>query len=449
MSKNTGYVVRTRNRHILLKVSITILVLILMLVSFASGLYLAGNNEVMKDLAKKEVIYVGKVLGKYSEAEKGQIQQDVDFDLYWNLWDTLKEKYVDGEEVTDKKLFYGSLKGMTQAVEDPYTVFMNPQKNQEFQESMSGTFEGIGAEVGIKDEILTIIAPLEGMPAQKAGLKAGDKVLEVNGESTKDMTLDEAVNKIRGEEGTEVTLTILRNGENETREITITRGVIQVKSVKTSLREDNIYEIEITNFNDDTLDLFNKAVEEVLNKNPKGIVLDLRNNPGGYLDTSIEVASEWVETGVIVKEKFGDGETSDYKARGRARLAGYPTVVLVNRGSASASEIVAGALQDHGEAVIIGEQTFGKGSVQNLNRFGDGSAVKITVAKWMTPEGRSISEEGIAPDISVEYTLEDYEADKTPQKDKAIEILNKLISGEELNFDSEISTSTEATSTEE
>jgi len=414
-----------------------------MLVSFASGLYLAGNNEVMEDLAKKEAIYLGKVLGKYSEPNQGQIQQDVDFDLYWNLWDTLKEKYVDGEGVTDKKLFYGSLKGMTEAVGDPYTVFMNPQKNREFQESMSGTFEGIGAEVGIKDEVLTIIAPLEGMPAQKAGLKAGDKVLEVNGESTKDMSLDEAVNKIRGEEGTEVTLIILRNGENETREITITRGVIQVKSIKTNLREDNIYEIEISNFNDDTLNLFNEAIGEILKEDPRGIVLDLRNNPGGYLDTSVEVASEWVETGVIVKEKFGDGESSDYKARGRARLAGYPTVVLVNRGSASASEIVAGALQDQEEAIIVGEKTFGKGSVQNLNRFGDGSAVKITIAKWLTPEGRSISEEGIEPDIKVDYTLEDYEADKTPQKDRAIEVLNKLINGEEVDLDSEKATSTE------
>lgn len=453
MSKNSQYITNSRGNRPLFKISLFILILILMLLSFGAGLYMAAQNDLAREVAREEAVYLGKLIGKYSEPEKGKIQQDINFELYWDLWDTLKENYVDSGEITDKKLFYGSLKGMTEAVGDPYTVFMDPQKSREFEESMTGTFEGIGAEVGIKDEILTIIAPLEGMPAEEAGLKAGDKVLEVDGESTEDMTLDEAVNKIRGEEGTEVVLTIFRKGEKESREISITRGVIHVNSINTKMREDGIYEIEVTNFNSDTLNLFNKAVEEALDKKAKGIILDLRNNPGGYLTTSIEVASEWVESGLILSEKFSSGEDNEYKALGRARLSNIPTVVLVNLGSASASEIVAGALQAHDKAVIIGEQTFGKGSIQSLSTFGDGSSAKITVAKWFTPGGRSISEEGIAPDIKVEYTLKDYENENTPQKDKAIEVLNKIIAGEmspaDFNTDNSVqATSTQATTTQ-
>lgn len=436
MKKDSShYVVQERGSRILFRVSITILILILMLISFGSGLYFSGKDQVMEDLAKEEAIYLGKLTGKYSEPEKGAIQQDIDFNLFWELWDSLKTRYVDQDEITDKRLFYGALKGMTEAVGDPYTVFLDPQKTRSFNESMSGTFEGIGAEVGIKDGVLTIIAPLAGMPAEKAGLKAGDMVLAVNEEPTKDMTLDEAVNKIRGEEGTDVTLTILSQDSEETKDLTITRGVIKVDSVKTEILNGNIYKIEISNFNDDTEMLFNKAVEEIISKDIKGIILDLRNNPGGYLDTSVEVSSEWVEEGAVVIERFSDGSDKKYEARGMARLKDYPTVVLVNMGSASASEIVSGALQDYGEGIILGEKTFGKGSVQSLEPFSDGSSVKITVAKWLTPNGNSISEEGISPDIEVEYTLEDYKEDKTPQMDEAIKTLNKMINGEDLNLE--------------
>ncbi|MCD4693796.1 S41 family peptidase [bacterium] len=434
MKNNSHYVVREKGSHILFRVSIIVLVLILMLVSFGSGLYFSGKSQVVKDLAREEAIYLGKLTGKYSEAKEGNIQQDIDFGLFWELWDSLKEKYVDGEGMSDKKLFYGALKGITEAVGDPYTVFMDPQKTRSFNESMSGTFEGIGAEVGMKDGILTIIAPLAGMPAEKAGLKAGDMVLAVNEESSRDMTLDEAVNKIRGEEGTDVTLTILSQNSEETKDIIITRGIIKVESIKVEILDGNIYKIEISNFNDDTEMLFNEAVEEIISKDIKGIILDLRNNPGGYLDTSVEVSSEWIESGPVVIEKFSDGSDRKYEARGSARLKDYLTVVLVNMGSASASEIVSGALQDYGRAIILGEKTFGKGSVQSLEPFSDGSSVKITVAKWLTPNGKSISEEGISPDVEVEYTLEDYKQDKTPQMDEAIKILNKMINGEDLNL---------------
>ncbi len=409
--------------HTLKKIVIGLIIFFLMWLSFGVGLYFAGRNEVIRRLAVKENIYVGKLLNKYTQAPSGKLSQDINFNLFWDVWDKLKEYYVDREDLTDKKMFYGALRGLVGSAGDPYTVFMDPKVAREFSEDLAGTFEGIGAEIGIKNDVLTIIAPLPDMPAEKAGLKAGDKVLAINGESTVGITLDEAVRKIRGPKGTQVTLSIARKGEDGIKDITITRGKIIVKSIRTTLREDNIFVIKITNFNEDTEKLFNQAVREVLDKNPRGIILDLRNNPGGLLDTAIEVASEWIEDGVVVTEKFNEKNKIEHLARGRARLKGYPTVVLVNQGSASASEIVAGALQDYGLATIVGKKTFGKGSVQTLLNLSDGSSIKITVAKWLTPKGRSINDEGIEPDVEVDLTLDDYNADKDPQMDKAVEIL--------------------------
>lgn len=405
------------------KIAVSALIVILMAVSFGAGMYITRRSETAKQIADKETIFLGKVLGKYSEAPQGKLSRDVDFNLFWEVWDMLDEKYVDREKLNEKEMFYGAIGGMVSSLEDPYTVFMNPAVAQEFEQDLAGTFEGIGAEIGIRNDILTIIAPLADMPAEKAGLRAGDKVYAIDGESTAGITVDEAVNKIRGPHGTEVVLTISRDGLEKAEDVSITRGVIVVKSVKTELRDDKIFVVQITNFNDDTLDLFDKAIQEIIAKNPKAVILDLRNNPGGYLDTAIEVASEWVEEGVVVTEKFSEEKKDEYLARGRARLKDYNTVVLINQGSASASEIVAGALQDTKKAKIIGKQTFGKGSVQVLENLSDGSSVKITVAKWLTPNGNCINETGITPDVEVDLTEEDYNADKDPQMEKAVEIL--------------------------
>jgi len=318
------------------------------------------------------------------------------------------------------------------SIGDPYTVFMDPKIAREFQDDLKGTFEGIGAEIGIKNDVLTIIAPLPDMPAEKAGLRAGDLVLAIDEGSTMGISIDEAVNRIRGPKDTDVILAIKREGEDKVREITVTRGKIVVSSVRTEHREDGLYLIKITNFNDDTKRLFDKAVREIIDSNPEGVILDLRNNPGGYLDTAIEIASEWIETDVVVAEKYSDGRVIEHLARGRARLKDFPAAVLVNQGSASASEIVSGALQDYGEGVIIGKQTFGKGSVQTLNKFDDGSSVKITVAKWLTPNGRSINDEGIMPDYEIDLTHEDFETNNDPQFDAAVAWL----------FGEDISTST-------
>lgn len=411
-------------KAVLKKAVVILLIVILTAIGFFSGMYAAQKNEIAKQLAQKEVVLLGKVTNKYSGAPEGKIAQDVDFNLFWQVWDKLEEKYVDKDKLNDKEMFYGAIKGMVAAVGDPYTVFMNPVIAQEFSDDLAGTFEGIGAEIGIRNDILTIIAPLQDMPAEKAGLMAGDKVYAIDGVSTAGITADEAVQKIRGPHGTEVTLTISRDGIEKAKDVKIKRDVIIVKSVKTQARKDNIFVLTITNFNDDTIDLFSKAVNDIINKNPKGIILDLRNNPGGYLDTAVEIASEWVEEGVIVSEKFSDDRKDDYLARGRARLKDFSTIVLVNQGSASASEIVAGALQDAKKARIVGKQTFGKGSVQTLDELPDGSSVKITVAKWLTPNGNCINETGIKPDVEIDLTEEDYNAGKDPQMDKAAEILN-------------------------
>ncbi len=401
----------------------SVLVMVLMLSSFAAGMYAASSNDVFSEAAKKETVFLGKMTGAYSTDSGGRLQKDVDFDLYWELWDDLKQKYVDKDGLNDKKMFYGSLAGLAASLGDPYTTFMNPQEYKEFEDGMAGTFEGIGAEVGIKDDIITVVAPLSGMPAENAGIKAGDRILAVNGTSTLGMSVNEAVNMIRGPKGSKVTLTIYRKGFKETKDYDIIRDVIYVKSVKTTMREDGIFVIEVGSFNDDTNDLFSQAVTEALSKTPKGIILDLRSNPGGYLDGAIDMASEWVSNGPVVKERLSDGSEDSYNAVGLPRLKGYKTVVLVDGGSASASEIVAGALQDYGAAKLIGTKTFGKGSVQSMEKLSDGSSLKVTVAKWLTPNGRSINDEGIEPDEEVKFTEEDYKNEKDPQMDRAVEIL--------------------------
>ncbi len=383
---------------------------------FLAGFYLGNGNK--KSESSKTIAY--------SEEAKNQtlgVNEDAfDFNLYFEVWDNLKKNFVDKNKIKDKELFYGSLEGLAAATGDPYTVFMDPKSTQEFYGDLSGTFEGIGAEVGMRNDVVTVIAPLDGMPAQKAGLRAGDKIYAIDSKSAIGLTVNEAVKMIRGQKDTKVTLTIIR-GEEKPRDIIITRGLIVVESVKTEMRSDGIFVIKVSNFNDDTSDLFNKAVNTAVLKKPKGIILDLRNNPGGYLETAIEMASEWVDAGPIVSEQFGENKRNEHFSNGRARLRNIPTIVLINEGSASASEIVAGALRDYKLATLVGKKTFGKGSVQTLQDLSDGSSLKVTVAKWLTPAGDFINEKGIEADIKVEMTQSDLDKNRDPQLVKAIETL--------------------------
>jgi len=415
---------KNKIKNIIKNILFVFLGVFILLVAFLSGASLAVENNVVKKVAEKNVIFLGRLSGKYSKVDN-QIAQNIDFGLYWDVWDTMKELYVDKDQISDKQLFYGSLKGLVNSLEDPYSEFMDPQLTKEFEEDMSGSFEGIGAEIGIRDGILTVIAPLEGTPAQKAGLMSGDKILEINGESTKDMNIDQAVSKIRGPKGTEVVLNIFRTGLEDFKDINIIRDTIVIKSVSLEILDNNIFLIKINAFNDDTEYLFSDFAKQAFDNKAKGVILDLRNNPGGYLETSVNVLGEWINGEVALAERFTDGHEMEYIAKGNNYLKDIPTVVLINYGSASASEIVSGALQDYGKAKIIGEKSYGKGSVQMVKNIKDGSSLKITIAKWLTPKGQDINKEGIKPDEEVKLSLEDFENDIDNQLNRALEILNQ------------------------
>jgi carboxyl-terminal processing protease len=405
------------NKDILKKIRPALLLAVILAI-FASGFYAGKSNNQAK---------LGNRLIAYSEDAKlaGNNNGDnLDFNLYWEVWDRLKNSYVDKVKIKDQDLFYGSLKGLAESTGDPYTVFMDPKDTKEFADEMAGTFEGIGAEVGLRNDIITVISPLDGMPAQKAGVRAGDKIYAVDSVSTFGLTVDEVVKKIRGPKDTKVTLTIIR-GKEKPKDLIITRAQIIVKSVKTEMRTDGIFVIRISSFGDDTEDLFNQAVSTALLKNPKGIILDLRNNPGGYLEGAINLASEWVEEGPVVAEQMADNKRNEYFSNGKARLKSFPTMILINGGSASASEILAGALRDYKKATLIGETTFGKGSVQTLSDLSGGSSLKVTVAKWLTPAGDFINEKGIKPDVEVKMSSEDIDKNLDPQFNKAVELLRK------------------------
>ncbi len=367
----------------------------------------------------------GTVSGVGQAMPSDLASQDVEFKRFWDLWRLLKTKYY-RQPVSDQQLFFGAMEGMASGVGDDYTTYFPPTEAKEFESSLDGEFQGIGAEIGLKDEQLQIIAPLPDTPASRAGLLAGDIILKIDGKDTTGMSVEEAVKLIRGDQGTKVTLSLYRLSQKKGPfDVSIERDIIQVKSVNWRLAPGSkrIAIIEITSFGQDTTTAFRDAVREVLLKDPQGLILDLRNNPGGYLDGAVDIASEWVGKDVVVKERRQGKIIDEMHGTNPARLAQIPTIVLVNQGSASASEIVAGALQDAGLARLVGMKTFGKGSVQEYEPLSDGSAVKITVAEWLTPHDRTIQKVGLDPDVSVDRTAEDYEAKRDPQLERALELL--------------------------
>lgn len=350
----------------------------------------------------------------------------VDFSLFWKVWDILKTKYVDKSTLNAQDLVYGAIKGMLKATGDPYTTFFNPEETKSFAEDIEGSFEGIGAELGVKDDILTIIAPLENSPAEKAGLRAGDKIIKIGDKTTTDMTVYEAVDLIRGTKGTEVKLTIFRQGDKESQEIKIIRDVIEIKSVKLEFKEAGIAYLKINKFGEGTAKEFDVAMNEIILKSSGGLILDLRNNPGGLLDRTVTIASRLMPKGrVVVIEEDGSGERDYLYTAGGDKLSSLPTVILINEGSASAAEILAGAMHDNRNIKLIGKKTFGKGSVQELVNLPKSSSAKITIAKWLTPNGNYIMEKGISPDIEIDYPDEDFSKNKDPQLDKALETIKE------------------------
>ncbi len=391
-------------------------------------------NYVFLLLAFLAIFGIGFRFGQNSATCRVCAPEQVNFSLFWDAWNAVHEKYVNSDKLDTQKLIYGAISGMVNSIGDPYTTFLNPDQSQSFMEEVTGQFEGIGIEVGIKDNQLQVISPLEETPAKKAGLMAGDKIIKINGEAATDMTIDEAVKAIKGKRGTQVTLTIFRSDWDNTKDFKITRDVINIPSVKLEFmptpggQENDVAYLKIYQFSEKSDSEFARAANKILQSKAKKIILDLRNNPGGYLEVSQNIAGWFLEDGkIVVSEDFNGKETNIiYKAQGNSRLLKYPIVILINQGSASASEILAAALRDNRKAQIIGETSYGKGSVQEVQNLSGKSSIKITVANWLTPKGNHINNVGLAPDVEVKLTEDDYKGEKDPQLAKALEILKDM-----------------------
>lgn len=332
------------------------------------------------------------------------------------LYTKLVDNY-DGD-LTDEQLLDGLKEGLAEAAGDPFTEYLTAEETQSFNDDLDGKFEGIGAELGKEGSFVIIVAPLKGAPAEAAGVRPQDIILEIDGEDVTDISVTEAVNRIRGPKGETVTLTLIRDGERI--ETPIVRDTITIDSVEWELTDNSIGVITISRFGSDTTRLTRQAASELLSQGASKIILDMRGNPGGLLDAAVDVSNIWLKDGQTILEEKQDGVVVEsFKASGDAILDGIPTVVLINEGSASASEIVAGALQDNGVATVTGEQSFGKGSVQRLINLSSGGSLKVTIARWFTPNGINIDKEGITPNNTVELTSDDIEAERDPQLDAA------------------------------
>lgn len=343
----------------------------------------------------------------------------VDFSIFWEAYKQVEERYL--RKIDPKLALEGAIKGMIGSTGDPYSVYLTKEESNQFLDDLNGKFEGVGAELTIQDGVVTVISPLDNSPAMKAGILPKDKIIAIDGKSSEGINLTEAVTKIRGASGTKVILTIVTPPQKASREVTIVRQSIKVDSVKLTVKND-VGIIKISQFGDDTTLLVAKYAKQLKKENIKGVVLDLRNNPGGLLESSVDVASAFIKEGVIVLEEDKDKKREQKNVSQEAILPDIPMVVVVNEGSASAAEIVAGAMQDHRRGKIIGKKSFGKGTVQDLVNLSDGSTLKVTIAEWLTPNGHTINHDGIKPEIEIE---DDPKTESDEALDKAITILSE------------------------
>lgn len=361
------------------------------------------------------------------------VSESADFDPFWQTWKTIDQKFIENgnsttsKHVSDQERVWGATRGMVESLGDPYTVFLPPVEKKKFDDDIAGNFGGVGMEVGMKDGKVTVVAPLPNTPAKRAGIQTGDRVLKINDENIAGLSIDEAISRIRGKAGTSVKLTIERPSEKELKEITLVREVITIPTIETKKLPGGIFVISIYNFSAQSPNLFRAALREFVESKSTKLILDVRGNPGGYMEAAIDMASWFLpRESVIVREVRKDASEKAYRSHGYNVFTNkLKLVVLMDQGSASASEILAGALKEHGKATLVGEKTFGKGSVQELIPITKDTSLKVTVARWLTPNGHSISASGLEPDIKVGITKEDVEADRDPQLAKALEILTK------------------------
>jgi carboxyl-terminal processing protease len=348
---------------------------------------------------------------------------------FWEAWNVVHEQFVD-QPVDDQALMQGAIRGMMDALGDKQTFYMEPRVYESETSSLQGQYEGIGAYVDTDGEFLTIVSPIEGSPADKAGLHPGDKVIAIDGEDMKGVAPEQARLKVLGPEGTTVTLTVVRDGEPEPLKFVITRAQIVLHSAEGKMLKNDIAYVDINTFGERTTQELRGTLDNLLKQNPKGIILDLRDNPGGYLNTAVEVASEFIDKGVVLYEQYGNGSRDTHKVIGNGRATDIPIVVLINEGSASAAEILAGALQDYGRAKLVGVQSYGKGSVQNWVPLSNNQgAARVTIARWLTPQERLIDHIGLAPDVVVKMTPEDFTAGRDPQLDAAEQTMQAMLNG--------------------
>lgn len=411
--------------------------LLIVLISLLIGYYF-GINKINFDWKNfKPKITVA------SKAPPSNITSNVNFDQFWIVWQKLESDYYDKTKLDSQKMLNGAISGMVGSLDDPFTVYLPPVQNDNFKEGLAGQFQGIGAELGLKDKQIIVISPLKGSPAINAGIKAGDAILEVDGSPTSSWTLSQAVEKIRGPKGTSVTLTILGRDQKTAKEIKIVRDVITVKSVDAwvkkvkdvedvkldkSLNEEKIAYISLSQFGDNTNSEWLSAINQLnldinKEKNVKGVIFDLRNNPGGYLTDAVFIASEFLKEGSSVVVQEENGEQEALKSNRRGLLTETAVIILINKGSASASEIVAGALRDNDRATLVGETSFGKGTIQQAEDLGGGAGLHVTIAKWLTPNKIWVNGKGLEPDIVV--ALNSKEPERDTQLEKAIQELVK------------------------
>ena len=408
-----------------IKTIIGLFVAVILLAGAFSGGFLAGHFFP----ANAAIDTIPTTSSNPTTDQQSSTPQDLQtlFAPFWEAWNIVHDQYVD-QPVDDLALMRGAIRGMMETLGEAHTFYMEPEVYKNETSALQGSYEGIGAYVDTTGDYLTIISPIEGSPAAKAGLRPGDKVIAIDGEDMTGVNAEDARLKVLGPKGTDVTLTIAREGENEPLEFVITRGEITISSAEGKMLDNGIAYVDINTFGEKTTQELRNTLDSLLKENSKGIIIDLRNNPGGYLSTAVEVSSEFIDEGVILYEKYGDDTRDEYKALGNGRATDIPLVVLINEGSASASEILAGALQDYGRAKLVGVVSYGKGSVQvRVPLSNDQGAASVTIAKWLTPKERAIDHVGLTPDVYVTMTEEDFVADRDPQLDAAIATLESLI----------------------